>query len=456
MRLTFSRLAAMVGGELIQGGDIVTTSVVIDSRQVKDGSAFFAIRGERLDGHEFLGQALETASGAVVSDVPAELPPGRGIVRVDDTTAALRLLAAAIRRELPFLLIGVTGSAGKTTTKEMIATLAATERRTHKSWGNFNNQIGAPLCLDNTPDGTEVVVSEIGMNHAGEIAEIAGALRPDIGVYTNVAPVHIEFFGTIEKIAAAKRELLENLAPDGTVIVNVDNVHVVGLSRDFDGPKVTYGIENAAQFRAVEIRERGLLGTRFRLEAEGTSRELDLALPGRHNLENLLAAVVTARVAGISWEGIERGAREIRPAYHRGVIIPWQGATIYDDSYNSNPYALRRALELMVQADAPGRKIAVIGDMLELGEKELDYHREAGRSIPRSIDVVVGVGTRAEALLAGAREAGFGEAALRHFADSPAAGAFLRAFLQPGDLVLIKGSRGVGLDKAVAMLEEAR
>lgn len=454
MRLTFSRIARMIGGELVQGGDVEVSSVVIDSREVKPDSVFFAIRGERLDGHQFLGQALATAPGAVVSTVPERVPAGRGIVRVDDTTAALRNLAAAIRREFPFLLIGITGSAGKTTTKEMIFTLVSTERRSFKSWGNFNNQIGAPLCLSNAPDGIEVVVSEIGMNHAGEIAEIAGALRPDFGVYTNVAPVHIEFFGSIEGIAAAKRELLENLRPGGTVVVNNDNEYVVGLSRDYDGPKVTYGIDSEAEFRATSIRERGLLGTRFVLEAEGTPRELELALPGRHNLENLLAAIATARAAGISWDGVESGVREVKPAYHRGVIVPWRGATIYDDTYNSNPYALQRALELMVQADAAGRKIAVIGDMLELGEQELDYHREAGRSIPPSIDFVAGVGRRTEALLEGARAAGFDESSLRHFDDAASAGEFLRSFLREGDLVLIKGSRGVGLDRAVAMLEE--
>lgn len=453
-RLTFSQLADMLGGTVIQGGDVVSSSVVIDSREVKPDSVFFAIKGERLDGHQFLPQALQTATGAVVSDVPGELPAGKGIVRVDDTTRALQQLSSAIRDRYEFLLIGITGSAGKTTTKEMIATLIATERRTHKSWGNFNNLIGAPLCVDNVPDDAEVVVSEMGMNHAGEIAQIAGWTRPNVGVYTNIAPVHIEFFGTIEGIAAAKRELLENLAPGGTVIINNDNEHVVRISRDFEGRRVTYGIEHDAEYRATNIRERGLLGTRFTLEAEGSTRELDLALPGRHNLENLLAAIATARAVGISWEGVERGVRDVKPAYHRGIILELNGVTVYDDTYNSNPYALGRALELMAQAEAT-RRIAVIGDMLELGEQELQFHRDAGKAIPKSIDVVVGVGTRTQALLDGAREAGFAEANLRHFADANAAGAFLRAFVQPGDLVLIKGSRGVGLDKAVAILEQA-
>jgi UDP-N-acetylmuramoyl-tripeptide--D-alanyl-D-alanine ligase len=459
--LTFSQLADMIGGEVVQGGDLTSSTVVIDSREVKPDSVFFAIKGERLDGHQFLAQSLATARGAVVSDVPAELPEGKGIVRVEDTTRALQRLARAIRERYDFLLIGITGSAGKTTTKEMIATLVATERRTWKSWGNFNNQIGAPLCLDNMPDGAEVVVSEMGMNHAGEIAEIAGLMRPNVGVYTNIAPVHIEFFGTIEGIAAAKRELLENLAPNGTVIVNNDNEHVVRISRDFEGRKVTYGIENDGEYRATDIRERGLLGTRFTLEAEGETRELDLALPGRHNLDNLLAAIATARAIGISWDGIERGLADVKPAYHRGVIIPLpNGATIYDDTYNSNPYALARTLELMTQAEVRGRRIAVIGDMLELGEQELQFHRDAGKGIPKSIDVVVavakpGADARSRALLDGAREAGFDDDALHHFANAEEAGEFLKTFLADGDLVLLKGSRGVGLDKAVALLTTA-
>lgn len=452
--LTFTQLADMIGGTVIQGGDAVSSTVVIDSREVKPDSVFFAITGDRLDGHQFLPQALQTARGAVVTRVPENVPADKGIVQVDDTTVALQRLSTSIRERYPFLLIGITGSAGKTTTKEMIATLVATERRTWKSWGNFNNLIGAPLCVDNTPDDAEVVVSEMGMNHAGEIAQIAGWTRPNIGVYTNIAPVHIEFFGTIEGIAAAKRELLENLAPDGIVIVNNDNEHVVRISQGFAGKIVTYGVEHDADYRARDIRERGLLGTRFTLEAEDTTRELELVLPGRHNLDNLLAAIATARAAGISWEGIERGVSEVKPAYHRGVIIPLpNGATIYDDTYNSNPYALGRTLELMALADVQGRRIAVIGDMLELGEQELQFHRDSGKGIPRAIDVVVGVGKRAPSLLEGAREAGFADDALHHFADAQAAGAFLQNFVREGDLVLIKGSRGVGLDKAVTMLQ---
>src|SRR4051794_16753299 len=373
MHLTFWQIAEMTGGEIVQGGDVTADSVVIDSREIKPDSAFFAIKGERLDGHQFVAQALNTARGAVVSQVPENVPADKAIVRVDDTTVALQNLARSIRERYPFTLIAITGSAGKTTTKEMIATLVGSEKRTFKSWGNFNNLIGCPLCIDNTPDDAEVVVSEMGMNHKGEIAQLAGLTHPDIGVYTNIGPVHIEFFGTVEKIAEAKRELLENVKEGGTIVINTDNEHVMRISEGFTGTKITYGIDHDAQYRGTNIRERGLLGTTFTLQAEDGSREFDLALPGRHNLENLIAAIAAARAAGISWDGIARGISEVKPAYHRGVVSQVRGATIYDDTYNSNPYALSRALTLLDQADVAGRRIAVIGDMLELGEQELQY-----------------------------------------------------------------------------------
>jgi len=448
--LTMRQLAEMTNGEVVQNPDLTVSSVVIDSREVKPDSVFFAIKGDRLDGHQFLPQALQTARGAVVARIPESLPRDKGIVRVADTTAALQELARSIRQRYKFLLIAITGSAGKTTTKEMIATLVGTERRTWKSWGNFNNLIGAPLCLDNMPDDAEVVVSEMGMNHKGEIATLAGLTHPDVGVYTNIGPVHIEFFGTIEKIAEAKRELLENVKPDGTIVLNVDNDYVMNISRGFPGRKVTFGIDRPADFRGTNVRDRGLLGTAFELDG----RSFELSHPGRHNLENLLAAIATARSIGISWEGIERGVREVKPAYHRGVILPLRGATIYDDTYNSNPYAVARAIQLLEQADVRGRRIAVIGDMLELGPREREYHYEVGRrTTPESIDVVIAVGPRSEALLEGARHSGFGDDRLYHFPDAERAGAFLQSFIQPGDLVLIKASRGIGLDKIVTMLQ---
>ena len=236
------------------------------------------------------------------------------------------------------------------------------------------------------------------------------------------------------------------------MVLNADNEHVMDISRGFEGRKVTYGIDHDADFRATNIRERGLLGTRFtrggRVEARvrtGASRTPQPREPSRRDRHR-------ARSIGISWDGVARGVTEVKPAYHRGVVVPWRGATIYDDSYNSNPYALSRTLDLMAQAEVNGRRIAVIGDMLELGEKELDYHRDAGKNIPRAIDVVVGVGPRSKTLLEGARGAGFSNDRLHHFDNAEDAGRFLVDFVRPGDLVLLKASRGIGLDKIVTML----
>lgn len=451
--LTFARIAEMTGGELLAGGDVVATSVVIDSREARPGSAFFAIRGERHDGHQFVGEALARAAGAVVARVP-DTVGSAAIVRVDDTLRALQDLSRAIRRDYPFDLVAVTGSAGKTTTKELIAEMTSSEKATWKSVGNFNNHIGFPLCLSNVPDGTEVVVSEMGMSAKGEIEFLARLSRPDIGVYTNVQPVHLEFFDSIDGIAAAKRELLENLRDGAAVVINADDPRVVALARGYAGRVVTYGIDSAADYRAVDVRGRGLLGTGFGLVAEGATRVFDLSLPGRHNLENTLAAVAAARFAGISWAGIERGLSGVRPAPHRGVVIPWKGATLYDDTYNSNPFALGRALDLLVEAECVGRRIAVVGDMLELGPEEERFHRDAGRGMPREVDLLVAIGARSRAIVEGAKDAGMAGNRMAHFGDALEAVTYVKSIVRPGDLVLLKASRGIGLDRIVAAMEE--
>jgi UDP-N-acetylmuramoyl-tripeptide--D-alanyl-D-alanine ligase len=237
------------------------------------------------------------------------------------------------------------------------------------------------------------------------------------------------------------------------VVLNADDPQVMRIAEGFEGSRMTYGFSEGADVRAVEVEERGLRGTSFTIEAEGERLRIELAQPGLHNLENYLAAVATARLAGVSWEGIERGTATITPAYHRGVLVEWNGASLYDDTYNSNPYALGRALELIAGAEAEGRRIAVVGDMLELGQDELEFHRESGKAIPKEFEMVVAVGPLSKALLEGAREAGFTAAQLHHFDRAEEATPFLREQIHPGDLVLLKASRGIGLDRIVTELE---
>ncbi|MDX1582778.1 MAG: UDP-N-acetylmuramoyl-tripeptide--D-alanyl-D-alanine ligase [Thermoanaerobaculia bacterium] len=450
--LTFTEIARLAGGEVIAGGEIVVERVVIDSREADSSSVFFAIRGERKDGHDFLDQALEQAKGGVVERLPAELPRGKGFVQVADTTRALQDLARGLRSERDWTVIGVTGSAGKTTTKEMIASLLESERKVWKTWGNFNNHIGLPLCISNTPDEADLIVAEMGMSAPGEIDFLAKLARPGLGVYTTIQPVHLEFFESIEGIAAAKRELLENIDASGAIVINADDHRVVGISEGFEGRKTSYGIEHPADVMATDIESLGLYGTRFILRAEGESFEASLRLPGRHNLENLLAAVGAARLMEITWDGILEGIDSIAPATHRGELVEIRGATFYDDTYNSNPYALSRALELLTSAECEGRRIAVIGDMLELGRSERKLHYDAGNLAPADIDLILAVGELSRAVIEGAAAAGFPRENLFHVSDASKAADFLDDLVGPGDLVLLKGSRGIGLDRVIDRL----
>lgn len=449
--LTFARIAELTGGIVDAGGEVETTRVVIDSREADERSVFFAIRGERHDGHSFLDSALERALGAVV-DRPVTAAPGKGIVRVSDTTTALQALATGVRRTIDPQVAGVTGSAGKTTTKEMLATLVETERRTWRTVGNFNNHIGLPLSLANTPDDTEAIIAEMGMSGPGEIALLARIAEPDLGVYTTIQPVHIEFFDSVDQIAAAKRELLENMRQDGTVVINANDRRVVAIAEGFPGRIVSYGVEVEADYRAENIQLRGLLGSTFDLVSEGETRAVELSQPGRFNLENLLAAIAGARSIGISWDGVMKGIGRVRPARHRGELVEINGYTLYDDTYNSNPHALSGALELLAKADSNGRRIAVIGDMLELGRNEKKFHYDAGNLAPSSIDAIVAVGERSRSVLEGAIDAGFDRANLFHFTDAVSAAEFLRTFLGEDDLVLLKASRGIGLDRVIEIL----
>ena len=452
--MTFAELATRTSGRLITGGDLPFDSVVIDSREARHGAVFFAIVGEKNDGHRFVPEALRVCAGAVVETIPREIEEGKGFVQVDDTVAGLQSMARSVREDYPFVLIAITGSTGKTTTKELIAAVVETEKQGWKSRGNFNNHIGFPLCLANTPDGTEVVVSEMGMSARGEIEFLAKLSYPDIAVYTNIHPVHLEFFESIEGIAAAKRELLENLSPEGAVVLNADDARVLQISLGFEGRRVTYGIDCEADYRVTDIRDRGLLGSEFVVDAEGDRFELAIALCGRHNVENALAAVAAARVVGISWNGIRAGLRTVIPASHRGESIEWNGATIYDDTYNSNPHALASALALLSTVECSGRRIAVLGDMLELGAEEVAFHRESGRAIPPEVDVVIGVGRLGRAIVDGAHEAGYRRAMLMSCQDADHALQILRGFIEPKDFVLLKASRGIGLDRVIAGLEK--
>lgn len=450
MQLTLGEIAKILAVPRPVAGAPVT-GYSIDSRTIRPGELFFAIRGPRFDGHHFVATALSAgAAGAVVEEAwaPPVLPADVVLLRVAGPPAALETLAAEVRRRWGGPLVAVTGSAGKTTTKEMIAAALATRLRVLKSEGNLNNQYGVPLSLLRLEPEHQAGVFELGMSRAGEIAALARLARPNIGVVTCVAPVHLEFFSGMEGIAAAKRELIEGLPPDGTAVLNADDAFVSRFADGFPGRSVTFGIECPADFLAAHVQATGR-GARFRLEWAGDSLDIELGVAGRHNVRNALAAVATAQVLGISPAEAAGGLAAFRPQKMRGEWLDVRGATVLSDCYNSNPRALESMLQVLAETPALGRRIAVLGEMRELGPASLELHREAGRRAASAADYIVAVAGDAQYLIEGAAAAGMDAARLAFFAGAREAGRHVASLVQPGDVVLFKGSRGVKLEDAL-------
>ncbi len=444
MKLTLAQAGEILG---VPGAaaDITVTGYSLDSRTIQPGELFFAIRGPHFDGHDFVAAALQAgACGAVVEK-------GEGL-RVPSALGALERLAAEVRRRWGRPVVAVTGSAGKTSTKEMIAAALATRYRVFKSEGNLNNQYGLPLSLLRLDDTHQVGVFELAMSRAGEIAQLARAAQPEIGVVTCVAPVHLEFFSGIEGIAAAKRELIEALPAHGTAVLNADDPLVSGFGNSFAGRTISFGIEQRASFRAVHVTEDGLRGERFRLEWQGEPVEVALPLLGRHNVLNALAAIAAAHRLEVHPRRAAEALAGIRAGRMRGELLEVNGVIVLNDCYNSNPRALEFMLEALARTPARGRRIAVLGEMLELGPASADLHRRAGRRAAAAVDLLVAVAGHARYLVEGAQGAGLDAARTAFFASAVEAGNYVASVVQPGDVVLFKGSRGVKLEEAVEKL----
>jgi len=463
-RLSVAEVTQAVNGRIVPGHPeadprAVCSGAAIDSRKVSGGEVFFAFTGEQTDGHRFVGDALARGAAAAVVQRGHErsASPSGAIIEVEDTFQALHDLARTARDHgVPQRLVGITGSAGKTTTKELLATLLGARFQVAWTPGNLNNLYGFPMSLLNVPDGTEWMVAEMGMSTPGELRQLSLLGRPDAAVFTVVRPVHLEFFGTVQAIAEAKSELLAGLAEDGIIAANADDPEVTRIVRrhaerpEWRGRMVWYGIQS----EQAEVRARDLtaepegIGSRFLLEAgplsDRLSREVRLPLHGLYNVENCLAAAACAWALGLTLDEIAEAVREVRPADHRGIVHRVAGPrgtfTLVDDSYNSNPDALGKALEGARQL-AGTRWVAVIGDMLELGPEGPRFHREAGeRAAELGFAPVLGVGELARELAADWRP------------DAAAAADWAAEEVRAGDVVLVKGSRGVKLDTVVHRL----
>ena len=449
MKLPLSRISELMQGSGEFDASAVATGYSIDSRTIQPGDLFFAVKGERLDGHDYVDAALvDGASAAVIrKDCISRFPVKKNLLAVDDTLIALQSLGAAVRRIWGKKLVAVTGSAGKTTTKETIAHVLASKFRVHKSRGNFNNHFGLPLNLLQLEPEHEIAVLELGMSHAGEITELARQAQPNLGVVTNVAPVHLEFFDSIAGIARAKYELIESLPAQGIAILNADDEYVSQFGRNFRGKVVTYGIRRPADISAQKIDPRGAAGTEFDLVVEGLRERTTLPLVGEHNVLNALAAVAVAMQFGFRPSEAAAALATMAPVEKRGEVVEVGTSTVLNDCYNSNPKALKAMVDALLSMPAP-RHIVVAGEMLELGPTGAELHRECGRYMAeRGVNRLIGVRGLAQALVEGAREAGLQAA---EFVETPEeAGERLASEAQQGDAILFKASRGVRLEKGL-------
>jgi UDP-N-acetylmuramoyl-tripeptide--D-alanyl-D-alanine ligase len=470
MKLPLGRIAEYLGvpaNELPSSfnRDAVATGYSIDSRTINLGEVFFAVRGERMDGHDFLTQAFENgAIAAVVSKekLPALAeriatgvhahPPSLagvtqpGLIPVEDTLVGLQLLAQAVRRLWARSLIAVTGSAGKTTTKEAIAHVLATRFRVHKSEGNFNNHFGLPLMLLKLQPEHDCAVVEMGMSHLGEITALAQIAQPDTGVVTNVAPVHLEFFKDISEIARAKYELIESLPQTGTAVLNADDEFVSQFGRDFKGKVITYGLAPHANVRAENVQSKGEQGSVFDVVAGNLRQRAVLPLVGSHNIHNALAAIAVALEHEITLPEAVASLATMAAADKRGQVVRIGNITVINDCYNSNPKALAAMVNALAEMPAK-RRIVVAGEMLELGPQGETMHCESGQHIAKKgIDVLVGVRGLAEKMVDAAKQKGM---RAEFLANADAAGEWLARETREGDVVLLKASRGVKLEKAL-------
>jgi UDP-N-acetylmuramoyl-tripeptide--D-alanyl-D-alanine ligase len=420
----------------------------IDSRTVGPGELFFAVKGERLDGHDYVNAALEkgAAAATVQKDQLHRYSDKTRLLAVDDTLVALQTLATAVRKMWGKPLIGVTGSAGKTTTKEAVAHVLGARFRVLKSEGNFNNHFGLPLMLLKLEPEHDAAVMELGMSHAGEIRALAKIAQPEIGVVTNVAPVHLEFFDSISGIARAKYELIESLPANGIAVLNADDEYVSQFGRDCKGKVVTYGTQAMADVRAENVHTRGAEGSEFDVNIAGTREHARLPLVGEHNILNALAAVAVGLVRGMKPSEAVVALATLAPPDKRGQVLQLGNITVINDCYNSNPKALNAMVDALAAMKA-GRRIVVAGEMLELGPAGAEMHRAAGQHIAeKKIDVLVGVRGMAQAIVDGARPAG---TEAEFVATPEEAGEWLARETRDGDVVLLKASRGVKLEKAL-------
>jgi UDP-N-acetylmuramoyl-tripeptide--D-alanyl-D-alanine ligase len=463
--LTIEEVLRATGGKLLQGKEnAFFQGISTDSRTIAEGELFIALKGPRFDGHHYALEALKKKAGGVlieedmVGDIRWNGYRSRAVVAVKDTLTALGDIAQDWRRKYGPPVVALTGSNGKTTTKEMIAACLETTFPILKTKENLNNLIGVPLTLLTLTEKERVVVLEMGMNVPGEIRRLTEIAEPDVGLITNIQKVHLEGMGSLERLKDEKGELFRKMRKDGTILVNQDDPRVVDLARDYPGQKITFGIENPAEVMAKEIQLRGVEGTSFTLILEEEAMEVHLRLLGRHFVPNALSAIAVACLFGVEVKQAKEAIEHFQSFPMRMEVVPLKGGkTLINDAYNANPHSMERALETLVEVKGKGRAIAVLGDMLELGNFEKEAHEQLGVKVSGlAIDFLLVLGEEAPLVVESAIRHGFPIERTRVVESLSAAISLLRQMVQNGDWILVKGSRRMTMEKIVEDLTEGR
>jgi UDP-N-acetylmuramoyl-tripeptide--D-alanyl-D-alanine ligase len=444
------------GGRLLSGSqDTLLSQLFTDSREVKPGGLFVALRGEEQDGHGFISQAIERGAAGILCERPPQTTDHAAVILVKDTRQALFDITADRLRRQALPIVAVTGSAGKTTTKDLIAHILGRRLRVHKSEGNLNTYTGIPMTIFQMDPRDRALVVEYAMSRAGEIRELTLVAPPTIGVVLNVGLAHVGFLGSIDAVAAAKRELVEGLAPGGLAVLNADDPRVramSGVARRF----TLYGVASDAAVRAERIRLRGLEGSAFTLITPRGKAEVELRLPGQHSISNALAAAAVALEFEFDSPAIAAALHGFAPPARRmNIITGRNGATVIDDSYNASPGSMQAALHVLELAPKGSLKVAVLGDMLELGDHAARAHEEIGSLAGRTADIVIAVGEYAPRVVESARRAGLTRERAYVVDGADQVVAALRPLLTPQTQVLVKGSRGMRLERVVEQIREA-
>lgn len=446
--MRFEQAAQMSGGTLItpEKSETLFSGVSIDSRTVRPGELFIALRGQRSDGHAYLDQAIAAGATGVIVETEY-LSQYAAVIRVLDSHEAMMHLASRYRNLTKAKYVGITGSNGKTTTKEMAhALLSTVATDIYRSAGNLNNLYGLPLALFAMPQSTRVAIMEMGISTPGEMTRLAAIIRPDIAVITSVAATHLEFLGSIEGVARAKLELVTNSSSEVPVIINADDPVLVAETKKLRAAYISFGLDNPADFRPSKVSTDDAGTTLVQIEG----RMFVLPLFGSHQVYNLLAAYAISRTLGYSFDGIETRSISFTTAPMRGQRAVRAGVTFIVDCYNANPESVRLGLQSFEALRHYGRRVLILGDMLELGEKAETYHRELGRSLSGfRADVVALVGPLSKCTHDAALRAGVPAKSLHHYSDSVSCAADIHRLVKSGDLVYLKGSRGIGLERVL-------